>query len=130
MNYLAENTFLTKENYEERLNEIKSWFDTEAKTGDYDALSNIEELKLLCEAKDAYIRHLEAPVISTNTQYVVEYIGVKDDRKFYKSRYYKTEAEALAVFDALSLENPYISYMKVFDLNNKILKEMDEIAKG
>lgn len=125
MNYLAENTFLTKENYEDRLNEIKSWFDSEAKTGDYDALSNIEELKLLCEAKDAYIRHLEAPVRSTNTQYVVEYIGVKDDRKFYKYRYYNTEAEALAVFDALSLENPYISYMKVFDLNNKILKEME-----
>lgn len=125
MNYLAENTFLTKENYEERINEIKSWFDTEAKTGDYDALSNIEELKLLCEAKDAYIRHLEAPVRAANTQYVVEYIGVKDDRKFYKYRYYNTEAEALAVFDALSLENPYISYMKVFDLNNKIIQEME-----
>ena len=125
MNYLAENTFLTKENYEERLNEIKSWFDTEDKTGDYDALSNIEELKLLCEAKDAYIRHLEAPVRATNTQYVVEYIGVKDDRKFYKYGYYNTEAEALAVFEVLSKENPYISYMKVFDLNNKILKEME-----
>lgn len=125
MNYLAENTFLTKENYEDRLNEIKSWFDNEAKTGDYDALSNIEELKLLCEAKDAYIRHLEAPAIATNTQYVVEYIGVKDDRKFYKYGYYNTEAEALAVFEILSKENPYISYMKVFDLNNKILKEME-----
>lgn len=125
MNYLAENTFLTKENYEERLNEIKSWFDKEDKTGDYDELSTIEELKLLCEAKDAYIRHLEAPVISTNTQYVVEYIGVKDDRKFYKQRYYNTEVEALAVFDILSRENPYISYMKVFDLNNKIIKEME-----
>lgn len=125
MNYLAENTFLTKENYEERLNEIKSWFDNEAKTGDYDALSNIEELKLLCEAKDAYIRHLEAPVRATHTQYVVEYIGVKDDRKFYKQGYYNTEAEALAVFDVLIKENPYISYMKVFDLNNKILQEME-----
>lgn len=125
MNYLAENTFLTKENYEDRLNEIKSWFDNEAKTGDYDALSNIEELKLLCEAKDAYIRHLEAPAIATHTQYVVEYIGVKDDRKFYKYGYYNTEAEALAVFEVLSKENPYISYMKVCDLNNKILKEME-----
>lgn len=125
MNYLAENTFLTKENYEDRLNEIKSWFDNEAKTGDYDTLSNIEELKLLCEAKDAYIRHLEAPAISTHTQYVVEYIGVKDDRKFYKYGYYNTEAEALAVFEVLSTENPYISYMKVCDLNNKILKEME-----
>lgn len=124
MNYLAENTFLTKENYEDRLNEIKSWFDEETETDDYDALSNIEELKLLCEAKDAYIRHLEAPVRSTNTQYVVEYIGVKNDRKFYKQAYYNTEAEALAVFGILSRENPYISYMKVFDLNNKILQEM------
>lgn len=68
---------------------------------------------------------MEAPVISTNTQYVVEYIGVKDDRKFYKQRYYNTETEALAVFDILSRENPYISYMKVFDLNNKIIKEME-----
>lgn len=125
MNYLAENTFLTKENYEERLKEIKSWFDKEDKTGDYDELSSIEELKLLCEAKDAYIRHLEAPVRSTNTQYVVEYIGVKDDRKFYKQRYYNTEAEALAVFDILSRENSYISYMKVVDLNNKIIQEME-----
>lgn len=125
MNYLAENTFLTKENYDERLNEIKSWFGKEDKICEYDELSNIEELKLLCEAKDAYIRHLEAPVISTHTQYVVEYIGVKDDRKFYKQRYYKSEAEALAVFDILSRENPYISYMKVFDLNNKIIKDME-----
>lgn len=125
MNYLAENTFLTKENYEERLKEIKSWFDKEDKEGDFDELSSIEELKLLCEAKDAYIRHLEAPIISTNTQYVVEYIGVKDDRKFYKQRYYNTEVEAIAVFDILSRENPYISYMKVFDLNNKIIKEME-----
>lgn len=125
MNYLAENTFLTKENYEERLKEIKSWLDKEDKTGEYDELSSIEELKLLCEAKDAYIRHLEAPAIATNTQYVVEYIGVKNDRKFYKYGYYNTEAEALAVFDILSRENPYISYMKVVDLNNKILKEME-----
>lgn len=125
MNYLAENTFLTKENYEERLNEIKSWFDKEDKTGDYDELSTIEELKLLCEAKDAYIRHLEAPVRSTYGQYIVEYIGVKDDRKFYKYHYYNTEAEAEAVFDILIQENPYISYMKVFDLNNKIIKEME-----
>lgn len=125
MNYLAENTFLTKENYEERLKEIKSWFDKEDKTGDYDELSTIEELKLLCEAKDAYIRHLEAPVRSTNTQYVVEYIGVKDDRKFYKYCYFNTEAEAFAVFDVLSRENPYILYMNVFDLNNKIIKEME-----
>lgn len=125
MNYLAENTFLTKENYEERLKEIKSWFDKEDKEGDFDELSSIEELKLLCEAKDAYIRHLEAPIISTNIQYVVEYIGVKDDRKFYKQRYYNTEVEAIAVFDILSRENPYISYMKVFDLNNKIIKEME-----
>ena len=125
MNYLAENTFLTKENYEERLKEIKSWFDKEDKTGDYDELSTIKELKLLCEAKDAYIRHLEAPVRATNTQYVVEYIGVENDRKFYKYGYYNTEAEALAVFYILSHENPYISYMKVFDLNNKIIKEME-----
>ena len=118
MNYLAENTFLTKENYEERLKEIKYWFDKEDK-------SSIEELKLLCEAKDAYIRHLEAPAIATNTQYVVEYIGVENDRKFYKYGYYNTEAEALAVFDILNRENPYISYMKVFDLNNKIIKEME-----
>lgn len=60
MNDLVENTFLTKEKYEERLKEIKSWFDKEDKTGEYDELSHIEELKLLCEAKDAYIRHLEA----------------------------------------------------------------------
>lgn len=125
MNYLAENTFLTKENYEERLEEIKSWFDKENEAGDYDALSNIEELKLLCEAKDAYIRYLEAPAIATNTQYVVEYIGVENDRKFYKYGYYNTEAEALAVFDILNRENPYISYMKVVDLNNKIIKEME-----
>ena len=39
--------------------------------------------------------------------------------------YFNTEAEALAVFDVLSKENPYISYMKVFDLNNKIIKEME-----
>lgn len=125
MNYLAENTFLTKENYEERLKEIESWFDKENEAGDYDALSNIEELKLQCEAKDAYIRHLEAPAIATNTQYVVEYIGVNDDRKFYKYFCFNTEAEALAVFDVLSKENTYISYMKVFDLNNKIIKEME-----
>ena len=125
MNYLAENTFLTKENYKERLEEIKSWFDKEDKTGDYDELSTIEELKLLCEAKDAYIRHLEAPVRSTNTQYIVEYIGVENDRKFYKYGYYNTEAEALAVFDILNRENPYISYIKVFDLNDKIIQEME-----
>ena len=125
MNYLAENTFLTKENYEERLKEIKSWFDKENEAGDYDELSSIEELKLQCEAKDAYIRHLEAPAIATNTQYVVEYIGVENDRKFYKYGYYNTEAEALAVFDILNRENPYISYMKVVDLNNKIIKEME-----
>lgn len=124
MNYLAENTSLTKENYEERLKEIESWFDKENEAGDYDALSNIEELKLQCEAKDAYIRHLEAPAIATNTQYVVEYSGVKDDRKFYKYFYFNTEAEALAVVDVLSEEHPYISYMKVFDLNNKLIKEM------
>lgn len=121
MNYLAENTFLTKENYEERLKEIKSWFDKEDKTGDYDALSNIEELKLLCEAKDAYIRHLEAPVKSTNTQYVVEYIGVKDDRKFYKQRYYNTEAEAIAAYDVLLSENLYTS-IHIYDLNHKVIR--------
>ena len=123
MNYLAENTFLTKENYEERLKEIKSWFDKEDKTGDYDELSTIEELiKLLCEAKDAYIRHLEAPVRSTNTQYVVEYIGVKDDRKFYKYGYYNTEAEALAAYDVLLSENLYITSIHIYDLNHKVIR--------
>jgi hypothetical protein len=48
-----------------------------------------------------------------------------DDRKFYKYLYYNTEPEALAVFYILSRENPYISYMKVVDLNNKIIKEME-----
>ena len=123
MNYLAENTFLTKENYKERLEEIKSWFDKEDKTGDYDELSTIEELiKLLCEAKDAYIRHLEAPVRSTNTQYVVEYIGVKDDRKFYKYGYYNTEAEALAAYDVLLSENLYITSIHIYDLNHKVIR--------
>lgn len=122
MNYLAENTFLTKENYEERLEEIKSWFDKEDKTGIYDELSTIEELKLLCEAKDAYIRHLEAPIRSTNTQYVVEYIGVKDDRKFYKQRYYNTEAEAIAAYDVLLSENLYIISIHIYDLNHKVVR--------
>lgn len=122
MNYLAENTVLTKEHYEERLKEIESWFDKENKTGDYDALSNIEELKLQCEAKDAYIRHLEAPVISTNTQYVVEHIGVKDDRKFYKYRYYNTEAEAIAAYGVLINENLYITSIHIYDLNHKVIR--------
>lgn len=123
MNYLAENTFLTKENYKERLEEIKSWFDKEDKTGDYDELSTIEELiKLLCEAKDAYIRHLEAPVRSTNTQYVVEYIGVENDRKFYKYGYYNTEAEALAAYDVLLSENLYITSIHIYDLNHKVIR--------
>lgn len=122
MNYLAENTFLTKENYEERLKEIKSWFDKEDKTGEYDELSSIEELKLQCEAKDAYIRHLEAPVRSTNTQYIVEYIGVKDDRKFYKYRYYNTEAEAIAAYDVLLSENLYITSIHIYDLNHKVIR--------
>lgn len=122
MNYLAENTFLTKENYKERLEEIKSWFDKEDKTGAYDELSTIEELiKLLCEAKDAYIRHLEAPVRSTNTQYVVEYIGVENDRKFYKYGYYNTEAEALAAYDVLLSENLYTS-IHIYDLNHKVIR--------
>lgn len=122
MNYLAENTFLTKENYKERLEEIKSWFDKEDKTGEYDELSSIEELKLQCEAKDAYIRHLEAPVRSTNTQYIVEYIGVKDDRKFYKYRYYNTEAEAIAAYDVLLSENLYITSIHIYDLNHKVIR--------
>lgn len=123
MNYLAENTFLTKENYKERLEEIKSWFDKEDKTGAYDELSTIEELiKLLCEAKDAYIRHLEAPVRSTNTQYVVEYIGVENDRKFYKYGYYNTEAEALAAYDVLLSENLYITSIHIYDLNHKVIR--------
>ena len=115
-------TFLTKENYEERLKEIESWFDKENEAGDYDALSNIEELKLQCEAKDAYIRHLEAPVRSTNTQYIVEYIGVKDDRKFYKCRYYNTEAEAIAAYDVLLSENLYITSIHIYDLNHKVIR--------
>ncbi len=122
MNYLAENTFLTKEHYEERLKEIESWFDKENETSDYDVLSNIEELKLLCEAKDAYIRHLEAPARSTNTQYVVEYIGVKDDSKFYKQRYYNTEAEAIAAYDVLLSENLYITSIHIYDLNHKVIR--------
>lgn len=122
MNYLAENTFLTKENYEERLKEIESWFDKETEAGDYDELSNIEELKLQCEAKDAYIRHLEAPVRSPNTQYVVEYIGVKDDRKFYKYRYYNTEAEAIAAYNVLISENLYITSIHIYDLNHKVIR--------
>ena len=122
MNYLAENTFLTKENYEERLKEIKSWFDKENEAGDYDALSSIEELKLQCEAKDAYIRHLEAPAIATNTQYVVEYIGVENDRKFYKYGYYNTEAEAIAAYDVLLSENLYITSIHIYDLNHKVIR--------
>ena len=38
MNYLAENTFLTKEHYEERLKEIESWFDKENETCDQQIL--------------------------------------------------------------------------------------------
>ena len=82
MNYLAENTFLTKENYEERLEEIESWYERN--------YSYIHELDTTLFKKDileydleyADLLYLFAGAIGAQKQDLIEAIELLESIKY------------------------------------------------